>query len=80
MKRTKQLIDYLGREYEKKTVKSRLMFKRATKVMVRGGSHSLRLWKPYPFFPVSAHGSTVTDLDGQTYVDYWQGHYANLLG
>lgn len=80
MKRTKQLIDYLGREYEKKTVKSRLMFKRATKVMVRGGSHSLRLWKPYPFFPVSAHGSTVTDLDGQTYLDYWQGHYANLLG
>ncbi|HRD02385.1 MAG TPA: aminotransferase class III-fold pyridoxal phosphate-dependent enzyme [Candidatus Saccharicenans sp.] len=76
----KQLIDYLDREYEKKTRKSCQMFQRAAKVMVRGGSHSLRLWKPYPFFPVSAHGATVTDLDGHNYLDYWQGHYANLLG
>jgi len=76
----KQLINYLDREYEKKTARSRSMFQRATKVMVRGGSHSLRLWKPYPFFPAAAHGATVTDLDGSVYLDYWQGHYANLLG
>jgi len=56
------------------------MFERATKVMIRGGSHTLRLWKPYPFFPASAQGANVTDLDGSVYLDYWQGHYANLLG
>lgn len=76
----RQLIKYLNREYEKRTPKSRLMFQRASRVMVRGGSHSLRLWKPYPFFPASAHGAAVTDIDGRRYLDYWQGHYANILG
>ncbi|MGB9765649.1 MAG: aspartate aminotransferase family protein [Candidatus Saccharicenans sp.] len=48
--------------------------------MVRGGSHTLRLWKPYPFFVESARGSRVKDIDGHEYLDYWQGHYANILG
>jgi len=76
----KRLIEYLDREYKKRTPRSHSMFERAAKVMIRGGSHTLRLWKPYPFFPASAQGATVTDLDGSVYLDYWQGHYANLLG
>jgi glutamate-1-semialdehyde 2,1-aminomutase len=48
--------------------------------MVNGGSHTMRLWPPYPFFAASAEGPHVRDVDGNVYVDYWQGHYANILG
>ena len=70
----------LVREYEKKTARSRAIFRRAEKVMVAGGSHSIRLWRPYPFFAAAASGPEIRDVDGNTYIDYWQGHYANILG
>jgi glutamate-1-semialdehyde 2,1-aminomutase len=75
-----RLRSHLVREYEKKTALSRAIFRRAEKVMVAGGSHTIRLWRPYPFFAASAAGPTVRDVDGNTYIDYWQGHYANILG
>ncbi len=49
-------------------------------MMVGGGSHTIRLWKPYPFFAAGAEGPCVRDIDGNVFVDYWQGHYANILG
>jgi len=70
----------LVREYEKKTPRSRAIFRRAGKVMIAGGSHTIRLWRPHPFFAASAEGPFVRDVDGNTYIDYWQGHYANVLG
>jgi len=76
----KKLFAYLEEEYRKKTRKSYELFQKASRLMVRGGSHSLRLWKPYPFFLASANGSWVEDVDGHHYTDYWQGHYANILG
>ncbi|MGB9906331.1 MAG: aspartate aminotransferase family protein, partial [Candidatus Saccharicenans sp.] len=76
----KKLFSYLESQYQKKTTRSAALFRRASRVMVRGGSHSLRLWRPYPFFLNSAHGAEVVDVDGNRYLDYWQGHYANILG
>jgi glutamate-1-semialdehyde 2,1-aminomutase len=75
-----RLFNYLEEEYKKKTPGSLELFSRASRVMVRGGSHSLRLWKPYPFIPSSACGAEVIDVDDNRYLDYWQGHYANILG
>jgi len=75
-----RLRGHLVKEYRKKTAKSRAVFRRAEKVMVEGGSHTIRLWRPYPFFAASAEGPAVRDIDGNTYIDYWQGHYANILG
>src|SRR4030042_810 len=75
-----RLRDHLVREYRKKTAKSRAVFHRAEKVMIEGGSHTIRLWRPYPFFASGAEGPSVRDVDGNTYIDYWQGHYANILG
>jgi len=75
-----RLRQRLIREYRRKTPKSRAAFRRAARVMVDGGSHTMRLWPPYPFFAASAEGPTVRDVDGNTYIDYWQGHYANILG
>lgn len=75
-----RLRERLIREYRRKTPKSRAAFRRAAKVMVDGGSHTIRLWPPYPFFAAAAEGPYVRDVDGNTYIDYWQGHYANILG
>src|SRR5512143_544334 len=80
MENIDRLRDRLVREYRKKTPRSRRVFHRAEKVMIGGGSHTIRLWRPYPFFAASADGPLVRDVDGNEYVDYWQGHYANVLG
>ena len=75
-----KLREHLVREYRKKTPKSGRVFARAAKVMIAGGSHTIRLWRPYPFFATRAEGPVVRDADGNAYIDYWQGHYANVLG
>lgn len=75
-----RLRGHLVREYKKRTAKSRAAFGRAEKVLVEGGSHTIRLWRPYPFFAAGAEGARVRDVDGNEYIDYWQGHYANILG
>lgn len=80
MDKAAKLIAHLEAKYRKTTRKSRALFERAQKVMVRGGSHTLRLWAPYPFFMAKAKGPIVNDVDGNSYIDYWQGHYANILG
>lgn len=76
----KGLWNHLVSEYEKSRPKSRAHFERATKFLIRGGSHTLRLFEPFPFYDVRCAGSSVEDLDGFRYVDFWQGHYTNILG
>ena len=36
--------------------------------------------EPYPFYDVHSSGAYVHDLDGIGYVDFWQGHFSNVLG
>ncbi len=67
-------------DYEKRTPKSRRHFERAIQNQIRGGSHNLRLFEPYPFYDVRCKGAYVWDLDGNEYLDFWQGHYTNILG
>src|SRR4030066_241375 len=59
-----RLRDHLVREYRKKTAKSRAVFHRAEKVMIEGGSHTIRLWRPYPFFASGAE-ARVRKLGGR---------------
>src|SRR5208337_4665133 len=40
----------------------------------------IRLLQPFPPRIVSAQGAYVTDEDGHQILDFWQGHYANILG
>lgn len=47
---------------------------------VGGGSHNLRLFQPFPFYDARCSGSLITDIDGNSYVDFWQGHFGNILG
>ena len=76
----KSLLNALSKEYRKKHKKSEAIFEEASRVLVRGGSHNLRLFDPFPFYDVRSSGSRVTDADGNVYIDFWQGHFANILG
>jgi glutamate-1-semialdehyde 2,1-aminomutase len=76
----KALLQDLVRKYEETHKKSGDHFTKAGKVQIKGGSHNLRLFSPYPFYDVECKGSKVTDLDGHTYIDFWQGHFGNILG
>lgn len=72
----KDLIDH----YRQTHKKSESFYQRSLQNQIGGGSHNLRLFDPFPFYDTSSSGSIVTDLDGNTYVDFWQGHFANILG
>jgi glutamate-1-semialdehyde 2,1-aminomutase len=71
-----QLIEEYGRRFSR----SQAHFRRTSAHLLDGCSHAVR-WND-PFMPVmrKASGAHVTDLDGNRFVDYWQGHFANLLG
>ena len=71
--------DYL-KNYERKTIKSKRLYSRSTKVFPGGINHNIRYFEPYPFFVKSAKGKQMRDVDGNLYTDYWMGHWALILG
>ena len=74
----KRLYDELIKRYQLKHKKSEALFKIACEYEIRGGSHNLRLFEPFPFYDVQARGSKVTDVDGHTYIDFWPVSYTHL--
>lgn len=75
-----RLLNDLLIDYEQKHKKSKEFFDKASQCQIRGGSHNLRLFVPFPFYDIHCSGSKVTDIDGNTYIDFWQGHFSNILG
>jgi len=67
-------------EFEKKMIRSRELYDRALQVLPAGVSYRMRLMEPYPFYVDSAHGSKVTDVDGNDYTDFWCTHFSMILG
>jgi glutamate-1-semialdehyde 2,1-aminomutase len=76
----KNLLQELINDYTRTHKKSEAFFHRASRSQIRGGSHNLRLFVPFPFYDVHCQGSIVKDVDGHSYVDFWQGHFGNILG
>jgi glutamate-1-semialdehyde 2,1-aminomutase len=74
------LLHALVQDYEARFAHSRIAHARACDVLVDGVSHNARLYEPFPFRIAAAEGSHVTDVDGHRILDFWQGHYANILG
>ncbi len=75
-----KLISELEIEYFRRTSRSRELYERALKVFPGGVTYAIRYLKPYPPFIVKGEGSRVWDVDGNSYVDFWMGHGANILG
>lgn len=75
-----KLMGELSAEYAAHAPASAAVQQHALRYLVDGGSHSLRLLRPFPPRIISARGAWVTDADGHRILDFWQGHFANLLG
>jgi glutamate-1-semialdehyde 2,1-aminomutase len=75
-----KLLAALAEEYTRRSPRSAALNQEALKHLVDGGSHSIRLVKPFPPRVASAKGAYVTDEDGHRILDFWQGHHANILG
>ncbi len=75
-----EFMQDLVQRYSQKNRKSGIIFKTASQNQIRGGSHTLRLFSPHPVYAEKCRGSKVWDADGNIYIDFWQGHFANVLG
>ena len=75
-----KLLASLAADYERHSPKSAAINQQALRRLVDGGSHTIRLVRPFPPRIVSARGAWLTDEDGHRILDFWQGHYANILG
>jgi glutamate-1-semialdehyde 2,1-aminomutase len=75
-----QFLSKLTSEYELRFPKSQVAQEHAQTWLVDGVSHGARQYAPYAFRITSASGSRAQDIDGHSIVDFWQGHYANILG
>jgi len=67
-------------DFEQKTPRSHELYNRALHLLPAGVSYGSRLFGPYPFYVESAKGSRVTDVDGNSYTDYWCAHFSSILG
>ena len=80
MKDHARLLAVLSEEYTRRSPRSAAINREALRVLVDGGSHAIRLLKPFPPRITEAQGAYVTDEDGHRILDFWQGHHANILG
>lgn len=75
-----RILADLVENYKVTHKKSEAFYQKAAELQVRGVSHNLRVMEPFPLYDIKAEGSRITDLDGNTYIDFWQGHFTNVLG
>ncbi len=74
------LLQELSDAYRKHSPRSAAIHQRAVKYLVDGGSNALRTIQPFPPRIVNAWGAYLVDEDDHQILDFWQGHYANILG
>jgi glutamate-1-semialdehyde 2,1-aminomutase len=70
----------LAEEYRAHAPTSARIHEHARKHLVDGGSHAMRLTEPFPPRIAWARGAWVDDEDGNRILDFWQGHFTNILG
>jgi glutamate-1-semialdehyde 2,1-aminomutase len=75
-----RLLGELAEAYANHSPRSRVLNERAMQHLVDGGNHALRLIQPFPPRIVTARGAWLRDEDGHDVLDFWQGHFANILG
>ena len=70
--------------YAERTRRSAELFAEASKIVPGGAGSSARTvkfgWKPYPPFIAGGTGARITDVDGNSYVDYLLGLGPMILG
>lgn len=74
------LLAELSDEYARYAPRSAALDEKARSYLVDGGNHAVRLNEPFPPRIRAAKGAWVQDEDGHNILDFWQGHFANILG
>jgi glutamate-1-semialdehyde 2,1-aminomutase len=74
------LLAEMAEAYRQHAPRSAALQERARAVAVDGGHHTIRLLEPFPPRISSARGAWLQDEDGNRILDFWQGHFANILG
>jgi len=75
-----QLFAELSTAYAEHSPISARLNEQAQQYLIDGGSHGLRLLLPFPPRIAESKGAWLKDVDGHHILDFWQGHYANILG
>jgi glutamate-1-semialdehyde 2,1-aminomutase len=75
-----KLLAELRESYARFAPKSGAIQEMACRYLMDGGSHQLRLTRPFPPRIVSARGAHLRDEDDHDILDFWQGHLGNVLG
>ncbi len=73
-------FDAIVARYEQRTRKSRELHTEAKRLLPRGVSSNFRVVDPNPIFIDSAVGTTITDADGNRYLDFSMAFGALLVG
>jgi glutamate-1-semialdehyde 2,1-aminomutase len=65
--------------------KSKELWKKAINVLPGGISHNIRTFGlpsigGFPVLIKSSHGAFIEDIDSNQYLDFWNGHFAMILG
>lgn len=66
--------------YRQRTPRSATLFKRAKQALAGGTTGNLRFFHPYPLYFATGSGSSMTDVDGNTYIDCFLCNGPLLLG
>ncbi|MDQ3951898.1 MAG: aminotransferase class III-fold pyridoxal phosphate-dependent enzyme, partial [Actinomycetota bacterium] len=66
--------------FEERTPRLRELYERAAAAMPFGVASSFQAGDPYPIYLTGGRGSTVTDVDGHTYVDFHNGFGTMAVG
>src|SRR5437588_7003005 len=74
------LIESEEAEFNARHGKSRAMTERARRSLPGGVVSSWQSTDPHPVYLVEGHGSKVTDVDGNEYVDFHNGYGAVAVG
>ncbi len=75
-----RLMRELSEAYSRHSPRSSDLNGKARQFMVEGVNHGLRLLQPFPPRIASASGAWMLDEDGHRILDFWQGHWTNILG
>ena len=68
--RLRQIGEREEAAYRRRSTRSAALMERARRAMPLGVASSFQTYDPYPLFMTDAHGSHITDVDGNEYIDF----------
>lgn len=79
MKR-KEYIKFIDAEYKKKFARSNEIYQKGKDFFPNGVAQLGRFVPPFPPYIKRASKALITTIEGEELIDYWQGHFINILG